>query len=325
VEGSGSSWVVRLCGPVEVRARDREAGARLPGRQGRLLFAYLTVNRDRACTRGELIDVLWPEAPPAAADAALSALLSKLRRELGNGALSGRSEVRLTLPGDVGVDIEQAAAATRRAEAALQECDWSAAGAAARAGLAADPAAFLPDCDGPWLNEQRAALDSLRVRALELLAEASLRAGELADAAEAARAAVAAAPFRESAHVLLMEAHAAAGNPAEALRAFEDLRRLLREELGTAPGVAAMALHEELLHGRAPASRRVAPAPPPTPRIRLPAPPHAAEGRARAARLRWARGRGRGAAGRVAAGGERRAPAARGRRRGRDRQDAARG
>ena len=51
-----------------------------------------------------------------------------------------------------------------------------------------------------------------------------------------------------------MEAHDAAGNPAEALRAFEDLRRLLREELGTAPGVAAMALHERLLHGRAPAA-----------------------------------------------------------------------
>src|ERR687896_623535 len=118
----------------------------MPGRQGRLLLAYLAVNRDRACTRGELIDVLWPEAPPAAADAALSALLSKLRRALGDGALSGRSEVRLTLPGEVEVDVEQAAAAARRAEAGLHDGDWTAAAAAARTALAAEPGAFLPDC-----------------------------------------------------------------------------------------------------------------------------------------------------------------------------------
>ena len=97
------------------------------------------------------------------------------------------------------------------------------------------------------------------MRALEVLAEASLRAGELGAAEDAARAAVAAAPFRESAHRLLMEVHEAGGNPAEALRVFEDLRRLLREELGTAPGPAAMAVHERMLRGGAPAVR------PPTP------------------------------------------------------------
>ena len=279
MEGSGSGWIVRLCGPVEVSARESGVVARLPGRQGRLLLAYLAVNRDRACTRSELVDVLWPESPPAAADTALSALLSKLRRALGDGALSGRSEVRLTLAGDVELDVERAAVAARRAEAALQEGDWGAAAAAARAALAADPATFLPDCDGPWLNEQRAALDGLRVRALELLAEASLGAGDVAEAAEAARYAVVAAPFRESAHVLLMEAHAAAGNPAEALRAFEDLRRLLRDELGTAPGVAAMALHEQLLHGRTSGGRRPAPPAPAIAARRWPAPLDAARRR----------------------------------------------
>ena len=263
MEGSGPGWIVRLCGPVEVRPGERAAAATLPGRQGRLLLAYLAVNRDRACPRGELIDVLWPETPPAAADAALSALLSKLRRALGEGSLSGRSRVQLTLVGPVAIDVEEAAAATRRAEAARHRGDWAGAAAAARVAAAADPADFLPDCDGPWPHQQRAALEGLRVRALEVLAEASLRVGELGEAADAARVAIATAPFRESAHRLLMEAHEAAGNPAEALRAFEDLRRLLREELGTAPGPAAIALHERLLHGRRPA-------PPPSPPVAAP-------------------------------------------------------
>ena len=82
------------------------SAAALPGRQGRLLFAYLLLNRDRDCGRIELIDLLWPERPPAAADSALSALLSKLRRALGDEVLVGRSELRLVPAGPLQVDVE---------------------------------------------------------------------------------------------------------------------------------------------------------------------------------------------------------------------------
>ena len=217
-----------------------------------MLFAYLVLNRDRDCARAELIDALWPENPPAAAETALSALLSKLRRALGEGAIIGRSGLRLTPPVDVAVDAEQAAAAAVAAEAAIDALDWEGAIARARAALAVDLQTFLPDCEGHWVNERRRELEAVRLRALEALALASLRRGELGAAEQAARAAISTAPFRESAHRLLMEAHEAAGNPAEALRAFEELRTLLRDELGTAPGQAALAVHERLLRGEAP-------------------------------------------------------------------------
>jgi DNA-binding SARP family transcriptional activator len=259
---------------VDVEVDGRALAGRLPGRQGRLLLAYLAVNRHRACSRGELIDVLWPENPPAAAPAALSALLSKLRRLLGERALVGRSEVRLAPDGPVSLDVEEAAAAARRAAAARAEARWADAAAAARAALAADPATFLPDCDGPWVVEKRAVLEGVRARALELLAEAALRAGELGEAEQAASAAIVAAPFRESAHRLLMEVHEAAGNQAEALRAYELLRRRLRDELGAAPGPAAMAVHERLLRG-GPAPQRTRPLAP----RRWPAPLDAARER----------------------------------------------
>jgi DNA-binding SARP family transcriptional activator/tetratricopeptide (TPR) repeat protein len=266
----------------------RSLAADLPGRQGRLLFAYLVLNRDRDCGRGELIDLLWPEKPPPAADTALSALLSKLRRALGDGALVGRSELRLVPRGSIEVDVESAAAATAAAEGAIDAGDWQAASDAARDVLTVDLQTFLPDCEGPWVNEARRELDTVRVRALEVLAEAGLRQGgrDLGTAEQAARAAIAAAPFRESAHRLLMEVHEAAGNPAEALRAFEELRILLRDELGTTPGAAAMAVHERLLHGEAPAPAPM-PSPEPVPVVGWPAPlaavldRHALVGRAR--------------------------------------------
>jgi DNA-binding SARP family transcriptional activator len=253
-------WVIRLCGPIAVEDGDRSLGGELPGRQGRLLFAYLLLNRDRDCGRAELIDLLWPERPPAAADTALSALLSKLRRALGEGALIGRSELRF-IPGvPIEVDLEVAARAAALAESAIDVHDWPEAAACARDALAVDLQTFLPDCEGPWVNELRRELETIRLRALEALGEACLRQGgrELGAAEQAARAVIAAAPFRESAYRLLMEVHEAAGNPAEALRAFEELRILLRDELGTTPGQAAMIVHERVLRGEAP----VAPVPP---------------------------------------------------------------
>ena len=256
----GEGWDIRLCGPVMVDAYGRRLDAGLPGRQGRLLFAYLVLNRTRGCPRDELIDVLWPEGPPAAADSALSALLSKLRRALGEGVLTGRGELRLHLETRVGVDIEASAAAILEAEAAMEAGDHALAAERAREALSTDLQTFLPDAEGGWAAEQRRELETIRLRALETLAEAGLRQGgrELGAAEQAARAAIAAAPFRESAHRLLMEVHEAAGNPAEALRAFEELRSLLREELGTTPGQAAMTVFERVLRGEPPPVHRVA-------------------------------------------------------------------
>ncbi len=254
----GNGWDIRLCGPVLVDANGRRLDAGLPGRQGRLLFAYLVLNRTRGCPRDELIDVLWPEGPPAAADSALSALLSKLRRALGEGVLTGRGELRLRLEGEVAVDIEVSRAAILECETAMEAGDHALAAQRARDALSTDLQTFLPDAEGGWAAEQRRELETLRLRALETLAEAGLRQGgrELGAAEQAARAAIAAAPFRESAHRLLMEVHEAAGNPAEALRAFEELRSLLREELGTTPGPAAMTVFERVLRGEPPPARR---------------------------------------------------------------------
>jgi DNA-binding SARP family transcriptional activator/tetratricopeptide (TPR) repeat protein len=241
----------------------RSLGAALPGRQGRLLFAYLVLNRDRDCGRAELIDLLWPERPPAAAETALSALLSKLRRALGESALFGRSELRFAPAGPIEVDLEGSATAAARAEAAIDVDDWSQAVDHARDVLTIDLQTFLPDCEGPWVNEMRRELESIRLRGLESLAEACLRRGgrDLGTAEQAARAAIAAAPFRESSHRLLMEVHEAAGNPAEALRAFEELRILLRDELGTTPGQAAMIVHERVLRGEKPGALLPVPTP----------------------------------------------------------------
>jgi DNA-binding SARP family transcriptional activator len=51
-----------------------------------------------------------------------------------------------------------------------------------------------------------------------------------------------------------MRALAARGNTAEAMRAYEQLRTLLRDELGIAPSSETVQLHVDLLSERAPAA-----------------------------------------------------------------------
>jgi DNA-binding SARP family transcriptional activator len=228
----GRVVVLALCGELRLEIdgvrRDRE----LPGRLGRILLAYLALNRDRAVTRDELIDALWPEDAPDNPGATLSTLLSALRRVLGQAAVQGRRELRLVAPG-LRIDVEEAARDLARARAGEP-------GAAAGCVEIVDRG-LLPELDAPWIDERRRALDEDRLAALELLAR------EPDTAYDASRRLVALAPYRESGHALLMAAQEARGNVAEALQTFERLRTLLRDELGAVPSPGLRAAHARLL------------------------------------------------------------------------------
>jgi DNA-binding SARP family transcriptional activator len=240
---------IQLCGRLVVKLDGRRVEDALPGRQGRALLAYLVLHRLRPVTRGELVDALWPGEAPAAADSALSALLSKLRRALGPGALDGRSELELRLPSGAFVDLEAAREALHRAEAAVARGEWTAAWAPARAALHVSTRGFLPGHEGVWVDEVRRELHDVRVRALEAVGAAGLGLGghEVLSTERSGRALIELEPFRESGWRLLMEALAARGNAAEALRVYERLRVLLREELGASPAAETQALHRRLL------------------------------------------------------------------------------
>src|SRR6478735_1235445 len=74
---------VFLAGRVVVEAGGSVVDeGRFPGRQGRLLFAYLVAEHGRPVPRDELAEALWEEGRPATWDKALSVLVSKLRNLL---------------------------------------------------------------------------------------------------------------------------------------------------------------------------------------------------------------------------------------------------
>jgi SARP family transcriptional regulator, regulator of embCAB operon len=240
---------IQLCGRVTAELEGRRAEGDLPGRQGRLLFVYLVANRHRPVARDELAALLWPERPPATFDGSLSALLSKLRRTLGEGRLEGRSELRLVLPADAWVDLEAATEGLHRAESAVARGDWAGAWGPGRVAQHVAARGFLPGEEAPWAVRTRRRLEELHVRALELVGRACVELGgaELDTAERSARTLLERAPYRESGHRLLMETLAAQGNRAEALVVYERLRTRLREDLGASPSAETQELHLRLL------------------------------------------------------------------------------
>ena len=249
--------------------------ARLPGRQGRLLFAYLAVERGRPVPRDELAAALWEEAPPATWDKALTVLVSKLRSLLTEAGLDGPRALtaafgcyRLELPEGTWIDAVAAADAADEAERALAAGDPAAAKPAALLAESLTRRAFLPGDNGEWVEDKRRELADIRSRAVTALADACLRTGAGGEAAGWAQQAIELEPFRETGYRLLMEAHAADGNRAEALRVYERCRRLLADELGAYPSPETESVYQRLLQAP-PAPKRP---PPERPAPERPAP-----------------------------------------------------
>src|SRR3954468_8983308 len=244
---------VQLCGRFVVEVYGRRVEQRFPSRQGRVLFAYLVLQRPRAVGRHELIEAIWGGEQPANRASALTVLLSKLRAAVGAEVLAGRGSVRVALPPDARVDVEQALAALHRAESAVVQGEWARAWSAALCARYVTARPLLPDHDDvPWLDSWRRRLDDALDGALEAYAAACLGLGgtEIAGAERAARRLLEHNPLRETGYGLLMRALAARGNVAEALAVYERARTVLRDELGIPPGPAIHEIHTTLLGRR---------------------------------------------------------------------------
>lgn len=265
---------IALCGPLRVELGGQRVEEQLPGRQGRLVLAYLVDNRSRPVSRDELVELLWPEDAPASPETSLRPLLTRLRRAVGEDRLVGRAQLVLELGPDAWVDVEAAERAAGRAEAALDAGRHADALRVAREALDVVERPLLPDLLAAWAEQRRTDMRDLEGPLLEVAGRAAFALGpaHFGEAERLARRLVEREPYRESGHGLLMEILADQGNIVEALRVFDGLRVRLLDELGVTPAANLTALHEQLLRQDAsgapprgpalPGPARTPPAPP---------------------------------------------------------------
>ncbi|MGW2690553.1 ATP-binding protein [Streptomyces sp. NPDC001296] len=237
---------------TRVAHRGREvSGPRLRG-----LLALLADEPRAGCSAARLVDGLWPDEQPEHPAKALQVLVSRARTRIGADAIVVTpSGYRLTLDAEA-VDTSAVLLAATRAARAARDADHGAALAHAEAGLAhwdGPPGDDVPDDPVAALRAARVTTYTALVRARAL---ALSRLGRSAEALEPLSALAADHPRDEEVLAELLRCEAAVSGPAAALTRYDTYRRALRDDLGSDPGPALRAVHQELLRDEAPTVRR---------------------------------------------------------------------
>ena len=255
-----------ILGPLEIR--DNERTIRVDRGQPAALLALLLLNANEPVSLDRIVDHLWPDEPPASATKSVQVHVSRLRRALGdNGSASrGRIETRgsgyaiAIAPGEL--DAERFRALVAKATEARGGGDAAGAAELIREALGlwrGPPLADLPQ--SPLLDPEIASLEDQRLSAHEELIEAELALGHHTHIVAELEALARRHPMRERLRAQLMLALYRSGRQAEALQAYQDIRRALATEAGLEPGPALRDLERAILHqdvALAPAERPAA-------------------------------------------------------------------
>jgi DNA-binding SARP family transcriptional activator len=198
-------------------------------------------------TREQIGVVFWPESSAAQVKNSFHVTLHHLRKALGRNEWvvleDDRYRINPALQREFDADLfeEGISQALRDARADAASAD------ALRAALALYRGDFLQDeTVGDWHFETRDNLGSLYVQGLCALGELLMRAGEWTEATAIYRRVVVKEDLREDAHRNLMLCLARAGDRGRALRHYETLVALLRDELGAEPEEETVTLYERL-------------------------------------------------------------------------------
>lgn len=256
--GDDARLRVRVLGPLRVTGPE---GADLTpsGSLQRRLLALLVLRRGRVTSAGLAAEALWPDAPGEHLGA-LQSQVSRLRRGLPDAVIDSVGGGYRLRPDAVTLDADQLATLLAGADpttTAMAELERL------LAGWHGPAYPELADTDEGRAESAR--LEDLGVRAAEFRAAAGLAAGRLDGLSADLRALADAHPFRERPRALLIQVLVAEGRRAEALRVYDEFRRLLAEELGVDPSAELAAAHAALLQDP------LAPAWTPTTRVPVPA------------------------------------------------------
>jgi DNA-binding SARP family transcriptional activator/basic membrane lipoprotein Med (substrate-binding protein (PBP1-ABC) superfamily) len=246
---SGSHGLeLRILGPLEALSGDLVLP--LGGGKQRIVLATLLLRAGEVVSSAQLVDELWGESPPASASHTLEVYVSRLRQlfdglgmsiarrgsgyvlEIGDAALDARSFVELA------GEVAHGAAST----------DHMLVVARASEALALWRGRALADVDmGPIGRVEADRLEELRLRTQEIRVDAELALGRHEHAVGELQSLVAQNPYRERFVAQLMLALYRSGRHAEALDAYERIRRRLDDDLGLQPSADLQQLSAKIV------------------------------------------------------------------------------
>ena len=231
------------------------SGAGVPGhgsqRRRLALLAVLATSGDRGRSRDSLIALFWPDASPERARHSLEQLLYGIRTSVSNEVFVGMNPIGLN-PAVLRSDVREfeRALAENRYEDAVAEYG----GPFLQGFVLSDALEFEQ-----WADGERSRLAGAYARALEALAAAAERRGDVQGAAEWGEKRAAHDPYDSRVAQCLMRALDASGNRARAIQHAAIHERLLRQELGVQSAPAVSTLADRMRVEPRPASSGAAP------------------------------------------------------------------
>ncbi|WP_436757137.1 AfsR/SARP family transcriptional regulator [Streptosporangium sp. V21-05] len=244
---------IDILGPVTGRRGSQRLDLGEPRRQA--VLCVLAINAGQVVTKEKLIDGVWGERPPKTAEQSVYTYVSGLRRTLDPDrdprrpsrvlvSVSGGYSLRLTpeqvdaLVFERRLDLARKAHANNAYETALHSLNGA---------VGLWRGTCLSGIPGPFAEVERHRLSELRLTALELHTDLLLLLGRPQEAAARLVLLTSEHPLRERLRELYMVALYRCGRQVEALKVYQETRRLLAEEFGIQPHESLRRCHELIL------------------------------------------------------------------------------
>jgi serine/threonine protein kinase/WD40 repeat protein len=232
----------RVLGPV--RAMRDGIQPHLGGPKQRLVLALLIRANGRPVTTERLIDGLWGDDPPATARKTVQVHIHRLRTVLGEAVRTEMGSYALDTAG--GVDAVEFEELQREGRRVLATDPLQASEVLNRAlGLWTGPA-YADLAVEPALGPEIARLESLRMAALGDRIDAEMELGRTDALVGELEGLIQQHPLQERFRAQHMKALYHSGRQAEALRAFQEFREHLGDEMGIAPSEDLVALDQAI-------------------------------------------------------------------------------
>lgn len=239
----GRLWHVEMLGTFRARGEDTTV-SRFRTRRVALLLAFLSLHRHRLHARDEVGEMLWPDVDLQISRRNLRQALLSLRHALEpppipSGAVVQVQQASLQLnPEFVSTDAAEFEQLIHRGASASAESRQ----ALLKQAVAMYKGELLPGFDELWVLNERLRLEDLYLSALRMLVQDSEKLAQADDSIQYLRLALAKDPLNEAWHTRLMRLYLESGRPASALRQYEELVRILDEQLNCQPDEEARSL-----------------------------------------------------------------------------------
>ena len=243
---------VQILGPVRIWRGGTEL---VPTGGGRTVLARLALASGGPVSRAELVDLLWPDRPPASAANVLQTHVKRLRQLLEPGRpphtpsalLPGIGDgYALRMPGD-DLDLAVFRRLVAAADGARRDGDPASAARSLDEALRLWPSRPLADAAHLVNHPKAVALAGERLAAVIRYGEAAVAAGTAREAIPVLEEAAGQHPLDELVHAWLILAYGESGRRSLGFNTFHGIRRRLADELGTDPGPELSAAHTSLL------------------------------------------------------------------------------